>query len=63
MSCLRSVEHAEGQHQERVVLRILRCDNVSEIPYTPAPPTIRRSDEEPHRALRAPRVMGDLSGT
>jgi len=36
---------------------------VSEIPYAPAPPIIRRSDEEPHRALRAPRVMGDLSGT
>ena len=36
---------------------------MSEIPYVPAPPIIRRSDEEPHRALRAPRVMGDLSGT
>jgi len=39
MSRLRSVEHAEGQHQERVVLRFLRRDNVSEIPYARLSPT------------------------
>jgi len=60
---LRPVEHAEGQREERVVLRFVRSDTVSEIPYARASPTVRRSDEEPHRALRAPRVMGDLSGT
>ena len=63
MSSMRSVEHAERQCEERVVLRSLRGNRLSKIPYTVAPPKTRRNDEEPHRALRAPRVMGDLSGT